>query len=87
MYKVWVTLYTCAASQAIILDIVHTWTHHSFIKSFRRFVSRRGCPSNVISDGGKKFVSVETQEFVSRLGVEWKVNLPLAHGMEGFLKG
>ena len=51
MYKVWVTLYTCAASRGIMLDIVPKIDSNSFIKSFRRFISRRGCPSIVISDG------------------------------------
>ena len=29
----------------------------------------------IISDGGKNFVSLETEEFVSRLRIEWKINL------------
>ena len=84
--KVWVTLFTCAASRAIILDLVPGLDAHSFIKCFRRFVSRRGCPNFVISDGGKNFVSVETQNFVSKMGVDWRVNLPLAPWHGGFFE-
>ena len=42
----------------------------------------------MISDSSKNFVSIETQEFVSLLGIEWKFNLPLSPWQEGvFLKG
>ena len=84
--KVWVTLITCAASRAIILDLVPGLDAHSFIKCFRRFVSRKGCPNFVISDGGKNFVSVETQNFVNNMGVDWRVNLPLAPWHGGFFE-
>ena len=71
-------MYTCAASHGIVLDPAPGLDSHSFTKSFHRFISRRGCPSNVISDSGKNFVSVETQEFVSNMGVDWKANLLLS---------
>ena len=61
LHKVWVTVYTCASSRGIVLDLVPSLDPVSFIRSFLRFVSRRGCPSNVISDNGKNFVSVETK--------------------------
>ena len=60
LFKAWVTLYTCAASRAVILDLTPHMDAHSFIRSFRRFLARRGCPSNVISDNGKNFVSEQT---------------------------
>ena len=82
MYKVWVTLYTCASSQALLLDLVPSKSSSDFIKSFKRLVSRRGVPNNAISDGGSNFVSVESQEFMNRLGVSWVTNMPLSlwHG-------
>lgn len=43
--KVWVTLFNCIASRAIILNLVPELDNHSFIKCFRRFVSQTGCPS------------------------------------------
>ena len=36
-YKVWVTLYTCASSGAILLDLVPSKDSQTFIKSFKRF--------------------------------------------------
>ena len=50
----------------------------SFQKSFRRFISCRGCPSNVISDPGSNFNTGNTQAFVNNLEVTWHTDLPLA---------
>ena len=61
LFKVWVTLCTCAVSGAVILDLTPHLDSHSFTRSFQRFVARRGCPSNVIFGGGRNFVSDETQ--------------------------
>ena len=65
-----------------MLDLVPSLGSVEFIRSFRRFISRGGCPSNVISDNGKNCVSVETKRFVSSIGVNWINKLPLApwHG-------
>lgn len=73
-------MYTCAASRGIVLDPAPGLDSHSFTKSFHRFISRRGCPSNVILDSRKRFASVETVEFVGNMGVDWKGNLLLAPG-------
>ena len=80
------TLYTCASSRGIVLDLVPSLDSVSFIRSFRRFISRRGCPSNVISDNWKNSVSVETKRFVSSIGVNWITNLPLAPWHGGFFE-
>ena len=85
-YKAWVTLYTCASSRAIMLDLVPNMTSQTFIKSIRRFICRRGCPSNAISDHGKNFVSADTQTYVSYLGIYWHLNTPLAPWHGGFFE-
>ena len=56
------------------------------IKSFRRFISRRGCRSVMISDNSKSFVSNETLEFVNELSVDWSMKMPLAPWHGGFLE-
>ena len=86
MFKAWVALYTCASSRAILLDLVPDIGSTSFIRSFRRMIARRGCPNNVISDNGSNFVSTETQTFVTSLGVEWDLNIPLAPWHGGFFE-
>ena len=63
---------------ALLLDVVRSKSLSNFIKSFKRFVSRMGVPNNIISDGGRNFVSVESQEFVNGLGVNWVRNMSLS---------
>ena len=53
LYKVWLTLYTCASSRGNVLDFVPSLDSVSFIRRFHRFIGRKGCPSNAILDNGK----------------------------------
>ena len=86
MHKAWVGLYTCAASRSVVLDLMRDPSARSFIESFRRFVARRGCPDNVISDNGSNFTATETQEFISKLNVSWHFNIPMAPWYGGFFE-
>ena len=89
MRKVWVTLFTCSSTRNIILDVVPSLSAESFIISFGRFISRRGCPDNImsmVSDNGKNFVSKGSQNFISNLNVRWHFNLPLAPWHDGFFE-
>ena len=86
MHKAWVTLYTCAASRAICLDLVPNMNSASFIRSFKRFISRYGCPDNVISDNGSNFTSEDSRNFVASRFIEWHLNLPLAPWYGGFFE-
>ena len=70
VYKVYVVIYTCAASRAVILDVVNSSNTQNFIQSFRRFIARRGCPSIMISDNDASFTSDETQKFVADRFIE-----------------
>ena len=58
----------------------------SFIRSLKRFVSRYGCPGNVISDNRSNFVSDESRSFVTIRFIEWHLNLRLLYGTEDFEK-
>ena len=82
-YKAWVMLYTCAATRAIVLDVVHDMRAHTFVSSFLRFISRRGCPNTVISDNGSSFTAIETQEFAASRYIDWKFNLEGAAWFSG----
>ena len=50
MYKTWVVLYTCAVSRGVVLDVVKDQGAGAIIKSFCRFVSRRGCLDEIVLD-------------------------------------
>ena len=54
-YKVYISLYTCAVIRAVHLELVEDQAAPAFIRSFRRFISRRGIPEEVISDNAKNF--------------------------------
>ena len=78
MKKVYVSLYTCASTRAIILDVVHNAKADAFVYSFSRFIARRGCLSLVVSDNGTIFTANETQSFISIRNIIWKFNIDAA---------
>ena len=75
MYKAWIALFTCTATRAVILEVVHNGKADTFIDCFRRFIARRGCPQTMMSDNGGAFIADETQQFAAKLGIKWKLNL------------
>ena len=74
---------TCAASRAVILDVVNSSNTQNFIQSFKRFIARRGCPSIMISDNGASFTADETQKFVADRFIEWKFSVAKATNWGG----
>ena len=82
LHKVYVTLSSCASSRGVNLDVVLRLEASSFIRSIKRFISRGWCPTYIIFDGDRTFVYIETQEFVSRLCIEWRFHLPLSPWQE-----
>ena len=53
--KAYICLYTCASTRAIHLELLCYLSVKSFLQSFRRFASRRGLPSTLLSDNAKTF--------------------------------
>ena len=87
--KVWICLYTCCVTRAIHLDVVPDLTTAAFIRSLKRFSSRRGLPHMFVSDNGKTFKAAvktinamlqhkEIQGYLSGVGIEWLFNLERA---------
>ena len=54
-YKCYISLYTCASTRAIHLELVPNMITVSFLNSLIRFVSTRGIPHVMISDNAKTF--------------------------------
>ena len=100
MKKRWICLFTCFVTRAIHLEIVNDMTTEEFICAFRRFVSTRGTPSEVISDNASQFkLGSETiksvwentilksdivQSCMSSCGISWNFITELAPWMGGF---
>ena len=86
MHTAWGVVYTGAASRGIVLDLSPDTTSNSFIRSFSRFISRRGAPDHVISDNGCDFIANETQLFSAGRNIKWHFNVPLAPWHGGFFE-
>ena len=54
-------LITCASTQAVHLELTQGLSVPSFLMAFRRFTSRRGFPSTLISDNAKTFRSASKE--------------------------
>ena len=78
LHKFYVIMLICASSWGVLLDVVPRLDASSFARNLKRFTSRSGCPTYIVSDDGKNFVFVKTRKFVSRLETEWKINLLLS---------
>lgn len=85
--KVYVCLFVCFVTKAIHLEVATDLTANNFIMALRRFISRRGKPSQVFSDNGTNFVGAknkldelgrflvanknELTNLISQEGIEW----------------
>ena len=95
--KAWVCLFTCCASRAVHLDVVIDLTSRSFIRCFKRFISRRGLPARVVSDNGSTFkasartlqeifANQEVKRFLSNYSINWIFNVERAPWWGGFFE-
>lgn len=90
-------IFTCLATRAVYIHILHSLSTSSFIMGFQTFISRCGTPRVIYCDNGRNFVGAERvlkeefakidmhlvmKEFVSP-ELEWRFNPPLAPHMGG----
>jgi len=75
IFKCYGVIYTCATSRGVIIDLVPDANAESFILSLSRFISRRGCPKQILSDNGSVFTAKITQSFILSKNILWKFNL------------
>ena len=55
--KAYLALFICLSTRAVHLEVVSDLTAECFIACLRRFISRRGVPSTILSDNGRNFVA------------------------------
>ena len=70
-------LFTCLNVHIEIADSMDT---SSFLNAFRRFIGRRGEPSDIWSDNGR---SISTEPELVHKGIRWLFQLPGASHMSG----
>ncbi|CAG7827671.1 unnamed protein product, partial [Allacma fusca] len=77
--KGYITIFICMVTRAMHLEVVTSLTSEAFMTVLKRFISRRGLPSDIYSDCGKTFVgsNKELQKY-------WKVQA-LQHAVGSFL--
>ena len=84
LFKVHVVLYTCASSRAVHLDIVPDISSEAFVRSLKRFVSRRGIPKLFISDNAKCFIGKELKCYLNLIHTDWQYILERSPWWGGF---
>lgn len=97
--KIWVCLFTCMVTYGVHLEIVSNMTSTAFHNCFRRFVSNRGYPQQIVCDNAMHFkLASETIKLVwkdvittedvvsysSNHGIKWNFTVELAPWMGGF---
>ena len=94
--KRYLCLFTCLATRAVHLEMAYSLETDSFLNAFFRMTSRRGMPSDVLTDNGSNFVGGKNElddlqildqnrieEATSSYGVRWHFNPPLAPHFSG----
>ena len=85
--KVYIALFSCCVTRAIHLEVTEDLSACSFLNAFKRFCSRRGTPSLIVSDNAKTFKSTDkllkllfsdqgVSEDMESRRIKWQFNLP-----------
>ena len=96
MEKVYIVLYTCSVTRTVHLDLVKDKSAPVFLRSFRKFVARRGTPASVVSDNAKTFKASakflrklysdpQVRNYFDTSRIRWKFNLDRSPWGMGFL--
>lgn len=59
--KAYLCVYICFTTKAVHLEVVSDLSTESFLKCFKRFISRRGICKKIYSDNGKNFVGASNE--------------------------
>lgn len=61
LIKGYICLFICFVTRAVHLELVSDLSTDSYLLALKRFMSRRGKPSEIFSDNGKNFVGLMTE--------------------------
>jgi hypothetical protein len=97
MVKVYIALFTCCVTRAVHLDLVRNLSLSSFLNCLRRFASRRGTPTLIVSDNAKTFKAAQkavkklyesgnVRAYMQDNCVKWKFNLERVPWWGGFFE-
>ena len=94
-YKVYICLFTCASTRALHLELVKDLSASTFLQAFRRFCSRRGVPTTVVSDNAKTIqasareikdviCSETVRQYLTNRCIDWQFIIEKGPWWEGF---
>ena len=90
LIKRWVSLFTCAATRAVHLEVAQDCSAEEFLNCFRIFVATRGAPKQMISDNARNFevtsklLKKPMMVFNAENGVNWRFITECSPWMGGF---
>ena len=95
MSKCYITVFSCCITRGIHLELAPDLNTSTFLNCFRRFASRRGTPSLIITDDAKTFKAADkflgklyedekVREFISRNRIQWRYILAKSPWVGGF---
>jgi len=61
LIKCYISIFVCLATKAVHIELAANLSTEAFLNVFKRFISRRGCPSEIFSDNGLNFVGAERE--------------------------
>jgi len=61
LIKCYISIFVCLATKAVHIELAANLSTEAFFNVFKRFISRRGCPSEIFSDNGLNFVGAERE--------------------------
>ena len=95
--KAYITLFTCAVTRAVHMELAKDLTAAEFGRNLKKFVARRGTPNLLVSDNAATFKAVsvdleetynhpEVREYLDEIYLQWRFNLVLAAWWGGFFE-
>ena len=85
-YKCYIALFSCCSTRAIHLELTPDLQGSTFVRTLKRFISRRGIPARSLSDNGSTFIDYNVQTFVASKGITWQFNVPTASWLGGLFE-
>ncbi|XP_062557335.1 uncharacterized protein LOC134222207 [Armigeres subalbatus] len=95
----YIAVYVCLSTRAVHLEAAGDMSTNTFLGTLKRFISRRGYPSEIWSDNGTNFIGAdhtlqdllkqvrthdkEASRFLSNIGIKWTFIPPSAPHMGG----
>ena len=70
--KVWGFIFNCTVTRAMYLDLTEDYGTDAILQTIRRFVSIRGCPSEIQSDQGSQLIAAAKDIAVLTEKWDWK---------------